>query len=213
MLALAGRTDRFADVTGVDPDDTFHPGDSLSTGEGPVDVIALPGHASDHVGFETPSGTVVGDCAIATGSVVVGAPDGDLRAYLTSLRRLYARDPSRLYPGHGPVIDDPRATVERLIAHRLDRERRVRRAVYEGARTLDEVLAAAYDKDLSGVEDLARATVLAHAEKLAIEGDIRLVDAGEDVRLVDAEDAVRSVDAEDTVRLVDVEDDVRSERP
>jgi glyoxylase-like metal-dependent hydrolase (beta-lactamase superfamily II) len=95
-----------------------------------------------------------------------------MRAYLTSLRRLRARDPDRLYPGHGSVIDDPRATLDRLIDHRLRRERNVRAAVESGARTLDEVVDAAYDKDLSGVRDMARATVQAHLEKLAVEGDV-----------------------------------------
>jgi glyoxylase-like metal-dependent hydrolase (beta-lactamase superfamily II) len=97
-----------------------------------------------------------------------------MRAYLTSLRRLYARDPERLYPGHGPTIEEPRATIRRLIAHRLDRERRVRQAVESGAETVDAVLESAYDKDLTGVRDLARATVRAHLKKLAAEGAVVL---------------------------------------
>jgi glyoxylase-like metal-dependent hydrolase (beta-lactamase superfamily II) len=98
---------------------------------------------------------------------------GDLRAYLTSLRRIHARCPARLLPGHGPVIEEPRAVCERLLSHRLDRERRVADAVEAGARTPDDVLAAAYDKDLTGVRDLARATVVAHLEKLAVEGRVQ----------------------------------------
>jgi glyoxylase-like metal-dependent hydrolase (beta-lactamase superfamily II) len=92
-----------------------------------------------------------------------------MRAYLSSLRRVHAANPARLYPGHGPVIEDPRATCGRLIAHRLDREQSVERAVRAGARTLDEVVDTAYEKDISAVYDLARATVLAHLEKLAVE--------------------------------------------
>jgi hypothetical protein len=66
-----------------------------------------------------------------------------------------------------------RATVERIVAHRLDRERRVREAVEAGAGTVEAVCDAAYGKDLTGVRDLAEATVCAHLEKLAVEGKIR----------------------------------------
>jgi glyoxylase-like metal-dependent hydrolase (beta-lactamase superfamily II) len=133
----------------------------------------LPGHAPEHVGFEAAAGLVTGDVAVAEGSVVVGAPEGDMRAYLTSLRRLHARCPPALLPSHGPAISDPRSVCERLLAHRLDREQRVLAAVQSGAGTLDELLDRAYEKDLGGVRDLARATVAAHLEKLAVEGRVR----------------------------------------
>jgi glyoxylase-like metal-dependent hydrolase (beta-lactamase superfamily II) len=171
VWARRGREDEFADATGVTPDRTFRPGDSIPPESG-VRVVDTPGHAPEHVAFEVPSGVVSGDLAVAEGSVVVGAPSGDMRAYLTSLRRLHAATPDRLYPGHGPVVEDPRATCERLIAHRLAREARVVAAVGDGARSPDAILDLAYEKDLSGVRDLARATVVAHLEKLAVEGRI-----------------------------------------
>jgi glyoxylase-like metal-dependent hydrolase (beta-lactamase superfamily II) len=172
LWARTGRADAFERATGVAPDRTFLPGDRIETGEGAVELVETPGHAQEHVAFAWPEGAVVGDLAVAAGSVVVGAPEGDMRAYLTSLRRLRARGFETLYPGHGPVIEDPQATLARLIDHRLDRERTVRRAVAAGARTVEAVLDGAYDKDLSGVRDLARATVRAHLEKLAVEGDL-----------------------------------------
>jgi len=171
VWARAGRTDAFAAATGVEPDRTFHPGAMVPAGPG-IEALDTPGHAPEHVGFAGPAGIVSGDLAVAEGSVVVGAPAGDMRAYLTSLRRVAARDPDRLFPAHGPVIEEPRATCERLVAHRLRRERRVLDAVRSGARALDEVLDAAYEKDVSGVRDLARATVVAHLEKLAVEGRV-----------------------------------------
>ncbi|MFB6122718.1 MAG: MBL fold metallo-hydrolase [Haloferacaceae archaeon] len=176
VWARRGREAEFAEATGVAPDRTFGDGATLPNGVGVVDT---PGHASDHVAFVTDSGVVSGDVAFAEGSVVVPAPEGDMRAYLVSLRRLHARGPACLYPGHGPAIDDPRAVLERLVRHRRDRERRVERAVHEGARDLDAVLDAVYEKDLTGVRDLARATVHAHVEKLAAEGRVRFdPDAG-----------------------------------
>ena len=170
VWARAGRTGAFAAATGVEPDRTFGPGTTVPAAA--VEVLDTPGHAPEHVGFAGPAGIVSGDLAVAEGSVVVGAPGGDMRAYLTSLRRVYARDPECLFPAHGPVIADPRATCERLIAHRLRRERRVTDAVRSGARALEDILDAAYEKDVSAVRDLARATVVAHLEKLAVEGRV-----------------------------------------
>jgi ribonuclease/clavin/mitogillin len=191
---LARRPDRFEAATGVEPDRRIADGSTIETGVGPVSVLDVPGHAPDHVAFELPDsggddgdsrgGTVLcGDVAVAEGSVVVGAPEGDLRGYLTALRRLHARNPRRLYPGHGPAIsgvdgdeDDgpaPRAVLERLLAHRLDREANVLAAVRDGATTINAVTDAAYEKDISAVRDLARSTVRTHVEKLAVEGRVR----------------------------------------
>ncbi|WP_340100781.1 MBL fold metallo-hydrolase [Salinibaculum salinum] len=173
VWARAGHEREFAAATGVDPDRTFSPGETLPVADG-VPVVDTPGHASEHVAFVVDDGLVSGDLAVAEGSVVVGTPGGDMRAYLSSLRRVHARAPDNLYPGHGPVVDDPRATCSRLIAHRLQRERTVGRAVTEeGAMTPDDIVDAAYEKDVSAVRDLARATVVAHLEKLAIEGQVR----------------------------------------
>jgi glyoxylase-like metal-dependent hydrolase (beta-lactamase superfamily II) len=169
VWARRGREDDFTAATGVTPDRTFGPGDSIPTDAG-VRVVDTPGHAPEHVAVDVRGGVVSGDLAVAEGSVVVGAPSGDMRAYLTSLRRLHAANPDRLYPGHGPVIEEPRATCERLIDHRLDRESRIHSAVDAGAGSVEAILDRAYGKDLTGVRDLARATVVAHLEKLAVEG-------------------------------------------
>nr|WP_238993918.1 MBL fold metallo-hydrolase [Halobellus captivus] len=167
-----GRDARFTEATGIEPDRTFIEGTSLPIGDG-VDVFDVPGHAPDHVAFETAVGTLCGDVAIAEGSVAVAAPDGDVRAYLVALRRLYARNPARLFPGHGPTIEEPRAVCERLLRRRLDRERDVLAAVESGARDIDAAVDAVYDRDLTGIRRFARATILAHVEKLAAERRVR----------------------------------------
>ncbi|MFC5278843.1 MBL fold metallo-hydrolase [Halorubrum rubrum] len=189
--AHADHVERFREATGIDPDATFRDGDAIGTTG--VRALDTPGHAPDHVAFavgggdggdgngggesggdetERPAEALVGDLAVAEGSVVVGAPEGDLREYLASLERVRDGGFVRLHPGHGPPIDDPSATCDRLIDHRLERERRVLAAVEAGSNDVDAVLEAAYDRDVTGVEDLARATVRAHLEKLTAEGRI-----------------------------------------
>ncbi|QCC50433.1 MBL fold metallo-hydrolase [Halapricum salinum] len=173
VWARRGRESEFERASGVSPDRTFTPATTIQTSGGTVEIVDTPGHAPEHVALRVGESFVTGDLAVAEGSVVVGAPEGDMRTYLSSLRRLHARDPARLYPGHGTVIEAPRAVLGRLIAHRLDREDRVLAAVDAGTETLEAITDAAYEKDVSGVADLARATVAAHLEKLAVEGAIR----------------------------------------
>lgn len=189
VFAHADHVDRFAAAAGVEPDGTFRDGDRV--GDTSVRAVETPGHTPDHVAFAVGSrgedtGAEVtdgdsagaarelccGDLAVAEGSVVVGAPDGDLREYLDSLERVREAGYDRLRPGHGPAIDDPETVCDRLIDHRLDRERAVLAAVEDGATDVDAVVDAAYEKDLTGVEDLARATVVAHLAKLRAEGRV-----------------------------------------
>jgi ribonuclease/clavin/mitogillin len=167
--ARRGRADRFEHATGVTPDRTCREGDVVAG----LGVLDTPGHAVDHLAFRAGDAVLCGDLAVAAGSVVVGHPEGDLRAYLTALRRLHAMQPRVLHPGHGPTIEDPRGTCERLVEHRLDRERAVLAAVRDGAGTIPAITDRAYEKDVSDVRDLAEATVHAHVQKLVHEGRVR----------------------------------------
>jgi ribonuclease/clavin/mitogillin len=175
VWARQGRERSFTATTDLSPDRTFCGGTVLKTDNGEIRVLETPGHAPEHVAYVV-SGTqlrfLVGDLAMASSSVVVGAPEGDMRAYLGSLRRVYARDPDVLYPGHGPAIDDARTRVGELIDHRLDREQRIQNAVESGVSTVPAITDAAYEKDVSAVRSLAEATVEAHIEKLAVEGRV-----------------------------------------
>lgn len=176
VWARAGRVDRFERATGVSPDRLFRE----ETEVGPAIALETPGHAPDHVTFAVPGGAscgpgealLVGDLAVADGSVLVGGPDGDLRAYLSSLRRLLHRQSAVCLPGHGPPITDPTATLQRLLARRRARERRVLNAVRQGARTPVEIVDVAYDRDLGAARDMAEQAVRAHLDKLAVEGRV-----------------------------------------
>ncbi|WP_241658482.1 MBL fold metallo-hydrolase [Halorubrum sp. BOL3-1] len=183
VVAREGHADRFAAAAGIAPDETAAPGETVSdTG---VVAVDTPGHAPDHVGFaaggseDAPRAALCcGDLAVAEGSVAVAAPEGDLSAYLVSLERVRDAGYGRLLPGHGAPIDDPTATCDRLIEHRIARERDVIAAIDAGATDLDAVVDGAYEKDLTGVRDLALATVAAHVEKLIEEGRVEEVWAG-----------------------------------
>jgi glyoxylase-like metal-dependent hydrolase (beta-lactamase superfamily II) len=100
-----------------------------------VRVVATPGHTSDSLSFWVPAdGSVLtGDTVLGRGTTVVAHPDGRLGAYLDSLHRLRAlaeeREVAEVWPGHGPVVADALAVLDRYLAHRRERLEQVREAV------------------------------------------------------------------------------------
>lgn len=175
VWALAGRESSFLEATGIEPDRTFLPGQRLPIAGG-IDVMDTPGHSLDHVAFLVGNVMISGDLALRDSSVVVSGRDGDMRAYLSSLRRVAARNPHRMYPGHGPTIESPRETCLRTLQRRMYRERQVLEAIAAGHEELDDMVHAAYEKDVSDVFILAKTTVKAHLQKLEVEGRIRWED-------------------------------------
>jgi glyoxylase-like metal-dependent hydrolase (beta-lactamase superfamily II) len=146
--------------------------DALADGDrfGPFDVLEVPGHADDHLVFVAGRAAFTGDAVLGSGSVFVS---GRLAEYLDGLRRLRAVDLAVLCPGHGDEVWDPAATLDRYVAHRLDRERRLLAALAAGARTEDEMLDAAWDDAPPELRPAAAITLRAHLAKLRDEGRLR----------------------------------------
>jgi len=100
-----------------------------------IRVVGTPGHTSDSLSFLLPAERAVltGDTVLGRGTTVVAHPDGQLGAYLDSLDRLHAlaahHEVARIWPGHGPVIDDALAALDYYIAHRHERLDQVRSAL------------------------------------------------------------------------------------
>lgn len=111
-------------------------------------------------------------------TVVIWPPDGNMRAYLRSLRRLLELDIRALAPGHGHLMDSPHAEVERLIQHRLRREDKVRQAVLQAGApaTIEMLLPRAYDDVPKVLYEMAALSLRAHVEKLVEDGEIRCSD-------------------------------------
>jgi len=137
---------------------------------GPFEILATPGHAPDHLTFLTGTAAFTGDSVLGQGSVFVSPYPGALVDYLDGLRRLRARRPSVLCPGHGPVVHDPGAKLDQYISHRLDRERRLLAALDRGKRSIDELLDDAWSDAPPDLRPAATVTLAAHLDKLADEG-------------------------------------------
>jgi glyoxylase-like metal-dependent hydrolase (beta-lactamase superfamily II) len=134
---------------------------------GPLEVVATPGHASDHVALLHGAAAMTGDAVLGEGSVFVAS---DLAGYVAGLRRLRARELTLLCPGHGPAVTDPAARLDEYVAHRLDRERRLVAALAEGLRTVDELLDRVWDDAPAALRGAAAVTLAAHLGKLDEEG-------------------------------------------
>jgi glyoxylase-like metal-dependent hydrolase (beta-lactamase superfamily II) len=144
----------------------LHDGDRF----GPFAALHVPGHAPDHLVFVAGRAAFTGDAVLGEGSVFIAPGGGPLGDYLDGLRRLRSLGLERLYPGHGPVVEDPAAKLDEYVAHRLERERRIVEALAAGARTEDELLASAWDGVPAGLRLPAAWTLQAHLEKLRVEG-------------------------------------------
>jgi len=137
---------------------------------GPLQVLATPGHATDHLAFVRGPVCFTGDAVLAQSSVFVAPDPGALRGYLAALTRLRAMDLELLCTGHGPPVTDPAALLDRYLAHRADREARLVAALAGGLRTVDALLDRVWDDAPASLRLAATATLAAHLGKLEEEG-------------------------------------------
>ncbi len=182
-VPLLGRLpgDRLYQDASFQPTRSVEEGDEVPTDVGALRAVTTPGHASNHVCWYLPAlgYLCTGDHVLGTVSPVIVHPDGDLTAYLQSLAKVKALRPTALLPGHGPVVTDPDAVIDRLVKHRLLRETRVLAALQgQGCRLLADFLPQVYADVPPALHAMARHTLLAHLFKLAREG--RVEQCGED---------------------------------
>lgn len=155
----------------------------LETDVGDVQLLATPGHASNHLCAWWPAGGVLftGDHVLQGVTPVILPPDGDMGEYLASLTRLQALPLQAIAPGHGGLITDPQANLAALVAHRLKREAKVLAALAavaaQGLVPVEELLPMAYDDVPVAMHGWAKYSLLAHLLKLVNEG--RALCAGE----------------------------------
>lgn len=146
-------------------------GECLSVDGVEIEVIATPGHTSEHVCYLTADGDLfTGDTVLGTGTTAIFPPDGHMGDYLRSLHTLRARNPRRIYPAHGPIRDDAVALIDEYIAHRLQREQQVLDALASGAKSAAEMRARIYPELDPRLHGAAEIQIEAHLIKLREEG-------------------------------------------
>lgn len=158
------------------PDAVVRTGDVVFTSPG-LEMRALhtPGHTSNHTCFALASKAAghllfTGDHVMGWSTTVVSPPDGDMGAYMASLRAVAGRDDDVAIPTHGAPITNPRRYITQLVDHRLERERQVLDAVRRGLATIPEMVSELYAAVRVELHRPAAASVLAHLVKLGDDG-------------------------------------------
>ena len=115
----------------------------------------------------TSSALFTGDHIMGWSTTVIGPPDGDMRAYFESLRKVQGRDDRVFWPTHGAPVTDTRPFLEAFLAHRLDREAQVLAAVRGGHTSIKQMVEVLYADVRKELHKPAARSVLAHLVKLS----------------------------------------------
>ena len=137
--------------------------------------VHTPGHAPDHLCFvlEEEQALFSGDNVLGVGTTVIPNQNGDLAQYLQSLARLLALRPRRIYPAHGPVIEDGSAKLREYIAHRQEREGQILAVLGRGESGVMEIVRSVYAAYPEALHAAAAQSTAQHLRKLEREGRAR----------------------------------------
>ena len=178
MRALAEAELRLGGGEGADhafePDRRLADGDALEIEGRRLVALHTPGHLSNHLCFALAGEGVVftGDHVMAWATTLVSPPDGDMTAFLDSLRRLKGRGDRLFLPGHGGPVRDPEGMLDAQLAHRAGRERAILDALAEGPADPEALVARIYGDLDKALRPAARRNVLAHLLALLERGAV-----------------------------------------
>jgi glyoxylase-like metal-dependent hydrolase (beta-lactamase superfamily II) len=162
-----------------DQDTTFTPervlidGENLTSENYTIEVIHTPGHASNHLCYLLKEEKLLftGDHIMDGSTVVISPPDGNMQEYIDSLLKLKKYDLNKIAPGHGELMDDPYATVEWIIQHRIERESKVIEALQlQKSGDLDTLVKDVYSDVDPMLHPIAKWSLESHLIKLINDG-------------------------------------------
>jgi ribonuclease/clavin/mitogillin len=166
------------------PLDKFIPltsGSVIRTEGASLQAHYAPGHANDLCVFMLKE-----ENAMFSTDNVLGIGTGvarDLAAYLHSLDLMLALKPGRLYPGHGPQVEDGEVLIEEYKQHRLQRLEQVEQALrasrHDKAKSLLELCKAVYPELPEALQGPAMFNLLLALRVLEIRGMCEQDEAGD----------------------------------
>jgi glyoxylase-like metal-dependent hydrolase (beta-lactamase superfamily II) len=167
-------------------DRTITDGDTIDGTEFRLEVLHTPGHAPNHLCFFLDEerilftgDTILGDMY----SVVSPKTGGDMAKYLATLERLKKMRLSKIAPGHGDVIEEPKARIDEYLQHRLGREKQIIAILKKHPAKIREIVATLYVDTPEPLLDVAAKQVHAHLLKLKAEGKVVGTSAKSDWKL------------------------------
>lgn len=154
-------------------------GQELRSADATLRVIHTPGHTQDSVCLH-----LVEEDALFSADTVLGqgtAVFEDLGAYMRSLRAIQPVFGGRVYPGHGPVVEDGPAHVGMYLAHRQQREDEVVRFLETDGRrprSVQEMVETIYAKYPQNLWPAAAHGLGLHLAKLKEDGRVASTEEG-----------------------------------
>lgn len=146
------------------PDVEIRCGDVIKGDGWTIEAIHTPGHTSNHMCFALGEENTLfsGDHIMGWSTSVVSPPDGHMGDYLDSLERIKARKFDRIWPTHGPCIDQVDEFVGAYIDHRLARETQIMGALNEGLTNIMDIVEKLYVDIDKRLYPAAAHSVLSH---------------------------------------------------
>jgi glyoxylase-like metal-dependent hydrolase (beta-lactamase superfamily II) len=146
------------------PDHRIADSDVIAGNGWTLEAIHTPGHIANHLCFALKEENALfsGDQVMGWSTTIVSPPDGDMFDYMRSLERLLTREEEIFWPTHGPPITEPRAFVEALIAHRIQREHDIGLVMADGLSRIPEIVERLYVDVPQHLHKAAGRTVLSH---------------------------------------------------
>ncbi len=151
----------------------YDEGDELTRWQGEaVRLWAVPGHDEGQLAPmpESRAWCIVGDLIQGIGTVVIAPPEGNMRKYFASLKRVIALDPGVIIPSHGLALGGTHY-LQAALRHREERETQIRTRHQAGLGE-DQILAEVYSGIDPRLLPLARLNIRSHMDKLREEGAI-----------------------------------------
>ncbi len=148
----------------------YKEGDSLTTSLGStVKIYEVPGHDEGQLALapETLNWFLVGDLIQTVGTVVIGAPEGDMAKYYQSLERVINLAPKFVIPSHGISIGGVNK-LKSTLKHRKMREKKIVELLDSG-HSEAELLDIIYEGLDDRLKPYAIKTISAHITKIKSE--------------------------------------------
>ncbi|WP_417450513.1 MBL fold metallo-hydrolase [Kordiimonas sp.] len=158
-------------------DELLRDGESVKGDGWTLRAHHTPGHTANHLCFmlEEERALFVGDHVMGWATTVIAPPDGDMRDYLASLKKVINLEPDRLYPTHGPFIDSPKSFVRGIITHRRMREGQILKHLEAGPMNIDMMVERMYKSIDKRLYPAAARSVLGHLIALVDEKRVKCV--------------------------------------
>tara|TARA_R110002072_G_scaffold276051_1_gene437525 strand:+ start:268374 stop:269708 length:1335 start_codon:yes stop_codon:yes gene_type:complete len=131
-----------------------------------VSLFAVPGHDEGQLAITDSENkwVIVGDLIQSVGTVVIGAPEGNMQKYFDSLEKVIALCPKFIIPSHGIALGGV-YKLKMTLKHRKMREKTIIELLSKN-KTIEEIYEHIYEGLDPRLKKYALKTIHAHIDKI-----------------------------------------------